>query len=539
MIIKHNIPVIALVCLVIAAFAASPLCSAGKMNSGEPKVMTFGGKAGWKRVVTRQDVAEGKGRFGYSAMMLSTNSRRVDDGTDLLVDFEKRPFMDAASRYDVLTSSLGIANNAAMGSGAGISRGTGGAKGGMLLRGKGNALFGAEGPTGSFYIEFWLNPSVAENGEVVLSWRSSRKSGYAADKYGEVQSSNVLYQIITCSFLNNRLVWDLTNMFDTVDVNRERTLRSVSFPNESVSINGLKNIVPGTWSHHALIYNDENGALEYRVDGMLEDVKYITSTKHEGGTVHPMYLGVPADIEICPTYMGMIDDFHIGRGTREDALSDAAENGTALGYAKYSTSAGRFETEPLLVMPASKMDSLVALMTVPPQTEVRLYVRCGDNFYNWTETYPKWKQVTSGEDIEGMSGMYFQVAADLMSDGRGEVSPSVTELSLHYTERGAPLPPFNVQAVPGDGSVTLRWSYSVDEAAGDYFVYYGTRPGEYLSRTAAEGSSPINAGQTNTLTLTGLRNGTIYYFAVSASSRYADSIQGLLSKEVYARPGQK
>ena len=39
--------------------------------------------------------------------------------------------------------------------------------------------------------------------------------------------------------------------------------------------------------------------------------------------------------------------------------------------------------------------------------------------------------------------------------------------------------------------------------------------------------------------ISGLKNGTIYYFAVAAWSKYDNRIVGPLSKEVYARPSIK
>ena len=56
---------------------------------------------------------------------------------------------------------------------------------------------------------------------------------------------------------------------------------------------------------------------------------------------------------------------------------------------------------------------------------------------------------------------------------------------------------------------------------------------------ALEGPSPINAGNKTRFTVSGLENGTIYYFAVSAWSKIDSRISGPLSKEVFARPEQK
>ncbi|MBQ5401191.1 MAG: hypothetical protein IIU15_08260 [Treponema sp.] len=46
-------------------------------------------------------------------------------------------------------------------------------------------------------------------------------------------------------------------------------------------------------------------------------------------------------------------------------------------------------------------------------------------------------------------------------------------------------------------------------------------------------------GNVNRVTLDGLKNGKIYYFAVATYSKLDDRIIGVLSKEVYARPLRK
>ena len=117
-------------------------------------------------------------------------------------------------------------------------------------------------------------------------------------------------------------------------------------------------------------------------------------------------------------------------------------------------------------------------------------------------------------------------------DGAGTVSPSVTSIDLHYEEQEPPLPPFYVKATAGNGYVDLSWSHTIDKST-SYYVYYGEKPGEYLGRTALEGSSPVKAGVENSMRLTGLKNGRIYYFAIA--SEHNGQI-GPLSQEVYARP---
>jgi len=490
-------------CVLLYALSAS-LC----IRSAFADSMTIGGKEGWSKLSVRRGVAEGTGRFGYPCIELATDSRVQDAMTDALFDFEKKPFSDTTGHYTVSKNALLLSGKSAMGKGAALSRGTGG----ISLRGKAGSLFGTEGPAPSFYIEFWLLPSVAENGEVVFNWRSSRSIG-----------RNVVYQMITASFYQNHLSWTFSNLFDGYDKG-------------DVTLSGITTLIPGIWAHHSIAFDEESGRIEYRVNGMLEAIAYVTSTGRASGSTYPAYFGVPADIELCRKFTGSIDDFRIQKGTYDDAMRQKSEDASTLGYAKYRVSGGRIETQPLLTSVGSSLNSVTAVTSEPEQTAVRLYVRSGDNIFGWTDSYPAWRPVQSGEAISGVNGLYFQIAADLYPDGNGSRTPSVTQIDIDYTVPPSPLPPLTVKAASGDGSVTLSWSHSVDESAGGYYVYYGTRPGEYLGRIAREGASPVDAGFMKSMTLTNLKNGTIYYFAIASYSKLDKRIVGTLSRETYARP---
>ena len=92
--------------------------------------------------------------------MLDTNKRVAEDSSDLLLDFEGKVVIDQTGNYTVEENKLLNSTSAKMGKGAGLSRG----KGGIRLSGANGSLFGSTGSTGSFLIEFWLCPSIAENG---------------------------------------------------------------------------------------------------------------------------------------------------------------------------------------------------------------------------------------------------------------------------------------------------------------------------------------------------------------------------------------
>lgn len=477
------------------------------LNTGfaEEKTLVMGGKEGWPVLAKMDGVVSAKGKFGYDAIALATNSHSADENTDLYLSFENGNVYDVTGRYSLtMNESLTTEVKSLMGKKSALTRGNGG----IRLRGNKNTIFGKEGPCGSFTIEFWLNPSIAENGEIVFAWRSSRTvAGYP------------LYQMITGSFAENHLQWAFTNVFNGYVDNDGR-----------ITLSSYRTIIPNQWMHHEISFDEDTGLLEYRINGLLESLKYVTTNGHEtGGSIYIPILGVPADIEISPKYTGLIDDFRIQKKARE-------ETKIAVSMDTYKREGGRFETQPVLLSTGAELTEIDALVNMPSQTDIEFYVRSGDNFYNWTDSYPQWIPVKNRKKIEGVKGLYFQVACELHPDGAGKKSPSVTEMKIKYKEIPSPLPPFELKAFAGDGEVTLSWSYSVDESVGGYYIFYGERPGEYLGRQAAEGNSPLDVGSVTSVRLTGLKNGKIYYFAVASYSKYDGRIMGELSRETFARP---
>ena len=481
---------------------ASPLFSS-------PKTLIVGGENGWDEISEMRGVVIGKksGQFGYDALELSTKIFDVDSNTDLTFDNEKK-FYDAAGNYEITKNNLIYTADSAKGEGAALSRGN---KKGLTLSGKETALFGKMGFANSFTIEFWLCPSLAENGEMVFSWRSSLNNDVHLE-----------YQMISASFFNNHLEWTFSNIF-------------VPYPVHEIHLIGTTTVIPNKWARHTITFNQETGLLEYLLDGRTEAILYVTENGHEFGSVYDPILGVKAGIELCSDFVGKIDNFRISRGAAVRERSDVF----ATGNEKYHIDGGKFVTKPILMSQSAVINKIDTLMNIPSQTDIRFYVRSGDNCYGWTDTYPKWKEIVPGEEISGVKGLYFQISAELLPDGAGSRSPRLSEIAVRYDEQNEPLPPFAITANAGDGSVTLNWSYSVDDNAGGYYVYYGNRPGEYLGRMAVQGSSPVKVGNTTSFTLTGLENGRIYYFAVSAYSKIDGRINGSLSKEVFARPSSR
>ena len=79
----------------------------------------------------------------------------------------------------------------------------------------------------------------------------------------------------------------------------------------------------------------------------------------------------------------------------------------------------------------------------------------------------------------------------------------------------APDPPVLESVSAGDAAVELHWKPAA--GADRYHLYYGTAPGNYEA-------DPITvAADVNRYSVTGLANGTAYYFAVTASNAGGES----------------
>ncbi len=105
-------------------------------------------------------------------------------------------------------------------------------------------------------------------------------------------------------------------------------------------------------------------------------------------------------------------------------------------------------------------------------------------------------------------------------DGVGNVSSIVSQAVVV----GKPDAPASIEVTVNDGQVTLDWPDV--SGATNYYVYYTTTSGQTSSGTRVSVGSA-----TSNYTVTGLSNGTTYYFAVSTEE---GSVEGDLSSEVSA-----
>ncbi|MGI5172897.1 fibronectin type III domain-containing protein [Treponema sp. OMZ 840] len=470
------------------------------IHCAEKKII-FGGDKGWPEFLRTQNITKTKGRFGKEAVSIANAAAALEPDTDLLLNFENADFSDRAGNYKLLSCALVSWPDSIMGKYAALGKG---ANKGLELKGSPQSIFGRSGSMGSFTVSFWLNPSLAENGETVFSWRSSRN----------IEGVPV-YQMIAAAFFNNKIEWSFNNVFAS-----SHTVKNITLSAQNI-------IIPNTWAFHSLSFDEETGLLEYCVNGKTESIIHATSTSRASGTVFLPILGVPAEIEICPAFTGKIDDFCIQKSS------------VRFDYAQplFKKEGGYFETKPIgPFLPGTVVRRISAITDTPSETDVQFFIRSGNNYHTWTSSFPEWVPVKTGEKIPNVSGRWFQIAASLYTDGSGTKTPTLTELTFAYEEKAPPLPPVQVFANPGDSCVDLFWHASTGTDISGYILYYGESPGEYLGQTAVEGRSPIDTGNKRSFRISGLKNGKIYYFAVAAYEDAGIRLEGPLSDEIYARP---
>ena len=136
------------------------------------KTLVLGGKNGWNDFLVKKGITTGQGRFGFDAVQLSSQTQTSDKDTELLLLFEngKVSDFDGKGNYRIIENNLLPVKDAAKGTGAALSRGE---KKGLVLKKDKSPLSGSYVPGNSFSVEFWISPSLAENGEKIYSWQTS------------------------------------------------------------------------------------------------------------------------------------------------------------------------------------------------------------------------------------------------------------------------------------------------------------------------------------------------------------------------------
>lgn len=465
-----------------------------------------------------------RGFKGGTDFVLAPAEYRLDGDTDLLLHFDGARPEDEAAHYGCRPSpSFAIERQRALlGRGAALFKGPASA---LSLEPGAGALLQSGSRFRDFAIEFWLYPSVAENGEVILEWKSLRK----LPKGIEPES-------LSCVILGGRISWSFNNFFEKPILGGGSRAELAT----RVELRARSPLVPKAWSHHLLRFDGDTGLLEYLVDGVPEATAYATVDGHEGsgggagGGVFAPAIGASAPLVLGVDYSGLMDEFRLTRAPVDKPSLSA-----------YGTDPG-LVISPVADLGAghSRLSSIEVARKTPGDTSIEFSYRVSDDWVGWGLDSPEWIPFRPGQALpETARGRYVQVRAELYPDGRGRSTPSLSSYVLHFEPDELPPPPSRIVATPKNGAIELRWSRVLDSDVAGYLVYYGDVPGEYYGEEAAEGPSPVDAGSSTTITLSGIPNGKLIYIVVAAydaaaAPGAAAARAGEFSKEVAARPSR-
>ena len=441
-----------------------------------------------------------KGFKGGIDFVLADDAYKADVSADLLLHMDSAATTDDTKNWTV-DAGRGFSidrSKALLGTGSGSFRGSDSS---LSLRPGPNSVFGKDSSFRDFSIEFWLYPANADNGEVLLLWQSLRKL-----------PSGLLSQQLSCAISNGRLLWAFSGFFGKPGGAKPAEADS------RIELRARSPLVPRVWSHHLLRFDGDTGLLEYLVDGLPEATAYATASGREGGTVFEPAIGAVSPLRFCPEYSGLADELRISRRFVEEP------------------SLRPFGRDPALVVTPvadlgygnSRLIAIDAEYKAPSTTGVEFAYRIADSWAGWRADSPAWTDIRPGEKLpESARGRYVQVKAELYPDGTGRLSPALSSVTLRFEADPPPPAPARLVAYPKDGAVELHWTRVLEADLAGYLVYYGERPGEYFGTGADQGPSPIDAGDTTTLTLTGLANGRLLYFVVAAYDAAPDPDAGI------------
>lgn len=488
-----------------------------RLSAGE---ILIGGSEGWEQIDSFSGTAL---RSSEKQKHLSTPAGEIElDGMDrrvlsmaeasysfdhrnddLLLHFDHPG--DILGNYEVLEETLLFHERERMfGEASALFRGR---ESELRLRPKRDSLFWPGSLWDDFTLEFWLRPHYLEHGETVLSWQGSR-----------MIDSRIESQELRLFFEDRKLIWSFRNIF---------------FPGEqstdTIQISGRNSLVPEQWHHHRLSFNAEDGMLLYQIDGRDEAILYINSRGKEGGDVYLPYIGAPKteELRLGGSFTGYIDELRLRRSFDPRSM-----------LKPYPLKSAFAETQAIdLGEKHSRLISISTDSSTEGTEEIHYYYRQGEEKSAYTELPGEWKPFSPEQGFpRDARGRYLQLRFELFPDGSGMSSPTLSHVKILYENDQAPPPPNFLRAIAINGGIRLSWSPVSAQDLSGYRVFYGTAPDDYRGKGAESGSSPLDAGNRESIDLQGLEPGRLYFFRIAAYDNDDPDHIGTMSQEVYARP---
>ncbi len=473
---------------------------------------------GWKNIFAMQNVVQKRGELSSLDIVLADYSPAPHENTDLLLTFDRSTIhtvYNSFPNYSLGRIDIFPSQNIKM-----FGRNSAG-----FLRYSNTieiiplegSVFRSQTPVGSFTVDFHLYPTSTISGSSVVEW------------YAPTVETNGNPTGFKAFFKDGRLYWQFENVFYA---SNGSTVQVLAGELEKTPLN--------EWHHHWLQYDADSGLLTLLYDGRESSLSWLTETGREGGTVlkgeFSRYLAVP--LTIGKQFLGFIDNFRITRGAAQL-------------YSGVFMNQGRIISDVLdLRNRGTKLVKFSWDSTEENGTAVRFFCRVSNDYFlpsaRSTEgkqsvlpeaKIPEWIPVKDNQVFSdgALRGRYFQWKAELYGT-RGLYSPLLHSLTVLIEPDPPPSPPLLIEAVPLNGAVRLRWVKNRESDVQGYRLYYGNASKTYFGTDADQGEAPVFVGNTDTVTLTGLKNEQVYFISITAVDD-ADQESGF-SREFIVRPSE-
>ncbi len=358
-------------------------------------------------------------------------------------------------------------------------------------------VYSRENSINSFTIEFYLNPYQIRMNSKVLSKISIHNNGDSSE-----------YSGVRASIIDGKLIWQFDNLF----------MYNGEYSN--IILSAGESLKPNEWRHHSVSFDAKTGKLAKYIDGLEEEVLYLTSTGDINGSPYMLNIN---NIIYDPLYLGQgfiggIDAFSFTPIFKKNFnLYKYLKNGEIISEVIDFTNNNIF------------IDSINYKANISNGTYMDIYYRISDNYFLPEDNFIEWKPL-NGNNIINERGRYIQVRAQFESDTERTLSPILNNMEIVYHNGKAPQKPINLTATAVNNSAVLRWEGSHENITG-YKIYYGTKSGIYNNAD----NIPIIVGNQTEYVINGLRNGEIYYFTITAIGGEGGNIESAFAEEVFVR----
>lgn len=352
----------------------------------------------------------------------------------------------------------------------------------------------------SFTFEFYLNPYRVRMNSKVLS-KMAIYNDNGVTKYAGIRAN----------IINGRLVWQFNNLFS---YNGQYT---------NVTLSGGEYLKENEWRHHSVSFDASTGKLVKYIDGLEEEVIYLTSTGDRNGSP---YVAEFENIKLDPLYLGQgfiggLDSFYFTPDYKQDFnLYRYSSNGEIISRVI------DFEDKNTFI------DSINYTGSYTNGCYIDLYYRTSDYYFAPDDSNIAWQYLDNNTNYMTSNVRYLQIRAVLNSNADRNITPILNNVDISYHKGRLPQIPVNLTATAvNNNSVMLRWD-SVHEDVVGYKIYYGTKPGVYNDAEY----TPIQIGNQTEYYIEGLNMNEVYYFTITAIGGEGGNIESGFSKEVYVRP---